>query len=111
MEYVAGGTMERFCAPEQLLPIEQTVEIIFKCARALDYAHKMGITHRDIKPANILYAAAPTDVRVGTSALALIVGAETDADHRRRLARLHVAASRSARSCSTTAPTSIRSAW
>src|SRR4026207_2553988 len=35
MEYVPGGTMERFCAPENLLPVEHTVEIIFKCARAL----------------------------------------------------------------------------
>jgi len=30
MEYVPGGTMERFCVPENLLPIEQTVEIAFK---------------------------------------------------------------------------------
>ena len=77
MEYVPGGTMERYCAPEQLLPIEQTVEIVFKCARALAYAHMLGVTHRDIKPGNLLYAAAPTDVRVGDFGLALNVGAET----------------------------------
>ena len=77
MEYVPGGTMERFCAPEHLLPVEQTVEIIFKCARALAYAHKQGVTHRDIKPGNLLYAAAPTDVRVGDFGLALNLGAET----------------------------------
>ncbi|HEX5768251.1 MAG TPA: serine/threonine-protein kinase, partial [Burkholderiales bacterium] len=77
MEYVPGGTMERYCAPEELLPIEQTVEIIFKCARALAYAHLQGVTHRDIKPGNLLYAAAPTDVRVGDFGLALNVGAET----------------------------------
>jgi tRNA A-37 threonylcarbamoyl transferase component Bud32 len=77
MEYVAGGTMERFCAAGQLLPVEQTVEIIFKCARALAYAHMQGVTHRDIKPGNLLYAAAPTDVRVGDFGLALNVAAET----------------------------------
>jgi hypothetical protein len=77
MEYVPGGTMERFCAPDQLLPVEQTVEIIFKCARALAYAHKQGVTHRDIKPGNLLYASAPTDVRVGDFGLALNVGADT----------------------------------
>src|SRR5918995_1857178 len=77
MEYVPGGTMERFCAVEHLLPVEQTVEIIFKCARALAYAHMLGVTHRDIKPGNLLYAAAPTDVRVGDFGLALNVGAET----------------------------------
>lgn len=56
MEYVPGGTLETFCAPERLLPLERVVEIIFKCTRALDYAHRLGITHRDIKPANILLA-------------------------------------------------------
>ena len=43
MEYVPGGTMDRFCAPEALLPVEQTVEIIFKCARALAYAQKRSM--------------------------------------------------------------------
>jgi hypothetical protein len=77
MEYVPGGTMERFCVPESLLPVEHTVEIIFKCARALAYAHKQGVTHRDIKPGNLLYAEAPTDVRLGDFGLALNIGAET----------------------------------
>ena len=56
MEYVAGGTLEQRTAPENLLPFDRTVEIIFKCTRALDYANKLGVTHRDIKPANILLA-------------------------------------------------------
>ncbi len=77
MEYVPGGTMERFCAPENLLSPEQVVEIIFKCTRALAYAHMQGVTHRDIKPGNILFAAQPTDVRIGDFGLALNVGAET----------------------------------
>jgi eukaryotic-like serine/threonine-protein kinase len=77
MEFVPGGTMERFCAPEHLLPVDQTVEIVFKCARALAYAHMQGVTHRDIKPGNLLYASAPTDVRIGDFGLALNVGSET----------------------------------
>jgi tRNA A-37 threonylcarbamoyl transferase component Bud32 len=77
MEYVPGGTMERFCAPENLLPAEQTLEIVFKCARALSYAHMQGVTHRDIKPGNLLYAGSPTDVRIGDFGLALNVGQET----------------------------------
>lgn len=56
MEYVAGGTLEPFCSPNSLLPVDRIVEIIFKCTRALDYAQRLGITHRDIKPANILLA-------------------------------------------------------
>lgn len=58
MEYVKGGKLDEFCAPTHLLPIERVTEIIFKCSRALEFAHRIGITHRDIKPANILYSGA-----------------------------------------------------
>jgi len=55
MELVeAGNTLKPYCTPENLLPYEQVVEIIFKCAKALDYAHRVGVIHRDIKPTNIL---------------------------------------------------------
>lgn len=77
MEFVPGGTMERFCAPENLLPVEQVLEIAFKCARALAFAHTRGVTHRDIKPGNILYASAPTDVRISDFGLATHLGSET----------------------------------
>jgi serine/threonine protein kinase len=63
MEYVPGGTLEQFCTPENLLPLDKIVEIVFKCTRALDYAHKLGITHRDIKPANILIPGA-SDIKI-----------------------------------------------
>lgn len=56
MEYVAGGTLEDHAAPGRLLPVEQVVELIFKCTRALDFASRLGLTHRDIKPANLLLA-------------------------------------------------------
>jgi len=71
MEYVDGGTLEKFCVPEALLPIDQVVEIAFKCTRALEFAHEMGITHRDIKPANILHAGG-TDVKISDFGAALI---------------------------------------
>ena len=71
MEYVDGGTLETFCAAEHLLPIDKLVEMVFKCTRALEFAHKMGITHRDIKPANILYAG-ETDVKITDFGAALI---------------------------------------
>lgn len=58
MEYAPGGTLEPYCNPDTLLPIERVVEIIFKCTRALEYANRLGITHRDIKPANILLSQA-----------------------------------------------------
>ncbi len=55
MELVAnGGTLRPYCRPERVLPVNQVAEIIFKCAKALDYAHRQGVIHRDIKPSNIL---------------------------------------------------------
>jgi serine/threonine protein kinase len=76
MEYVDGGTLEKFCHAGSLLPMEKIVEMIFKCTRALEFAQKMGITHRDIKPANILHAG-DTDVKISDFGAALIATGET----------------------------------
>jgi serine/threonine protein kinase len=76
MEYVGGGTLEKFCHPETLLTLDKAVEMIFKCTRALDFAHKLGVTHRDIKPANLLYSGG-TDVKVSDFGTALIASGET----------------------------------
>ncbi len=54
MEYVEGETLENYGQPDQLLPVEKVIEIIFKCALALDFASRNGVIHRDIKPANIM---------------------------------------------------------
>lgn len=54
MEYVAGGTLEAHAQPGNLLAVDRVVELIFKCTRALAFAHRIGITHRDLKPANLL---------------------------------------------------------
>ena len=76
MEFVDGGTLEKFCSPESLLPVDKTVEMVFKCTRALEFAHKMGITHRDIKPANILFAG-ETDVKISDFGAALIASGDS----------------------------------
>ena len=55
MEYVDGGkTLEFFCKPEQLLPLTTVAKFVFRCAKALDYAHRRGVIHRDIKPSNLM---------------------------------------------------------
>lgn len=54
MEYVNGGTLRRYCRADQLLPLQQVLEIGFKCAMALGYCFRQGLIHRDVKPANLL---------------------------------------------------------
>jgi serine/threonine protein kinase len=75
MEYVAGGTLEKFCRADNLLPVDRAVEIAFKCTRALEFAHRLGITHRDIKPANILYVGG-TDIKITDFGAALIASGD-----------------------------------
>lgn len=70
MELVEGGhTLKEYCRPDNLVPIDKVVEMIFKCAKALDYAHKQGVIHRDIKPTNILVTA-EDDVKIGDFSIA-----------------------------------------
>ncbi len=57
MEYLPGGTLEPFTRPDNLKPVAEVLEIVYKCASALDYACRAGIVHRDIKPANLQFVA------------------------------------------------------
>lgn len=54
MEYVPGGNLVRHTYHDDLLPVADVLQIIYKCCSALEYAFSQGIVHRDIKPANIL---------------------------------------------------------
>jgi serine/threonine protein kinase len=76
MEYVEGGTLEQFCRHDSLLPVARIIEIIFKCSKALDFAHRHGIIHRDIKPANILMTGG-SDIKISDFGAALSLAAET----------------------------------
>jgi serine/threonine protein kinase len=79
MEYVPGGTLEACTQPDRLLPVPDVVEIIFKCSRALDFAHRLGVIHRDLKPANLLRgseAGTGTDVKISDFGAALSVSSD-----------------------------------
>jgi len=76
MELVpGGGTLEPYCHAEKLLPIDNIIEIVFKVAKALDYAHRQGVVHRDIKPSNILVDA-NMDVKIGDFSISFITRAD-----------------------------------
>jgi eukaryotic-like serine/threonine-protein kinase len=70
MEYVDGTTLEPYSRVDHLLPLTRVLEIIYKCARALDYAAREGVIHRDIKPANILLAG-EADIKISDFGAAL----------------------------------------
>jgi eukaryotic-like serine/threonine-protein kinase len=55
MEYVDGDTLREYTRKNgKRLPIAQVVDVVFKCSKALDFAHRKGVLHRDIKPSNIM---------------------------------------------------------
>jgi eukaryotic-like serine/threonine-protein kinase len=54
MEYIDGPMLKKFCSPDNLLPLERVLKVIFRVCKGLEYAHDNGVIHRDIKPSNIL---------------------------------------------------------
>ena len=71
-EHVHGArTLSAYCRSGSLLPIDQVVSILYKCAKALHYAHSRGVVHRDIKPSNILLTQ-DGDVRIVDFGIALV---------------------------------------
>ena len=71
MEVVSGGDLSQHVTAATLLPIEDVLQIGFKCCGALAYAFNEGIVHRDIKPANIMIAQG-TDVKIADFGAALL---------------------------------------
>src|SRR5512142_984715 len=75
MEYVSGGTLEKYAEPNNLLPMDRVVEYMFKCCRALNYAQFNGVIHRDIKPANMLLTE-DGDIKISDMGAALLLNIE-----------------------------------
>ena len=75
-EFVHGArTLAAYTRPDNLLPVDDVVGIMFKCAKALHYAHSRGVVHRDIKPSNIMLTT-DSDVRIIDFGIALLADAD-----------------------------------
>ncbi|MEO1202816.1 MAG: serine/threonine-protein kinase [Pseudomonadota bacterium] len=75
-EHIQGArTLAAYCKPDNLLRVDDVVEIIYKCAKALHYAHGRGVIHRDIKPSNIMLTI-DNDVRIIDFGIAIVSDSE-----------------------------------
>ena len=75
-EHVQGArTLSAYCRPDNLLRVDDVVEIIYKCAKALHYAHSRGVIHRDIKPSNVMLTI-DNDVRIIDFGIAICADAD-----------------------------------
>jgi len=75
-EHVHGArTLSAYTKPDNLLRVDDVVEIMYKCAKALSYAHGRGVIHRDIKPSNIMLTL-DNDVRIIDFGIAIVKDAD-----------------------------------
>jgi eukaryotic-like serine/threonine-protein kinase len=75
-EFIHGArTLAAYCKPDNLLRMPDLIEIIYKCAKALSYAHGRGVIHRDIKPSNIMLTV-DNDVRIIDFGIAIVADSE-----------------------------------
>jgi eukaryotic-like serine/threonine-protein kinase len=76
MEHVHGArTLAAYCRSDNLLRVDDVVEIVYKCSKALHYAHSRGVIHRDIKPSNIMLTQ-DSDVRIVDFGIALVADSD-----------------------------------
>ena len=75
-EHIQGArTLAAYCRPNNLLRVDDVVEIIYKCAKALHYSHGRGVIHRDIKPSNVMLTI-DNDVRIIDFGIAIVSDSE-----------------------------------
>ncbi|HEX4046915.1 MAG TPA: serine/threonine-protein kinase, partial [Elusimicrobiota bacterium] len=54
MDYMEGGSLEKFVDPKNAVPAARAALWLEELASALAYVHAKGLIHCDLKPANIL---------------------------------------------------------
>jgi eukaryotic-like serine/threonine-protein kinase len=59
MELLAGENLDERIQRTGPIPLDEAVQILAQCCKALARAHAAGIVHRDIKPENVFLAREP----------------------------------------------------
>lgn len=78
MEYVPNAhTLNDYCTPDNLLPLDRVVSVMIRCAIAFDYAHGKGVIHRDIKPKNIMITQ-DNEIKICDFGVALLTSEDVD---------------------------------
>jgi serine/threonine protein kinase len=72
MEFVQGGTLEKYTVDDNLLSYERVVDVMYKASRGMGFASKGGIIHRDLKPANILLIGPEEKVKISDWGSAIV---------------------------------------
>lgn len=54
MEFVDGVTLQEYVTGKRVMTTNQVIDVIYQCAKGLDYVHRQGVIHRDLKPGNIM---------------------------------------------------------
>ncbi len=54
MEYIKAKSLAAMLKNGEKISVNKALDIVFKCCKALEYAHSKDVVHRDIKPGNIL---------------------------------------------------------
>jgi len=74
MEYLQMGSFAEYLKKGNILSAGDAVDVLYRLAQALDYAHEQGVIHRDIKPGNILLRS-PTDAVLTDFGIARVMDA------------------------------------
>ncbi|MGQ0428502.1 MAG: protein kinase domain-containing protein [Gammaproteobacteria bacterium] len=75
-EFIHGArTLAAYTRPDNLLPVEDVLTLMFRGAKALHYAHSRGVIHRDIKPSNLMLTT-DSDLRLIDFGIALHADAD-----------------------------------